>query len=135
MGKVKIKPKSVDMIWHGFCLGFRLRDKPTLGGKQLLTYGMKCLGPCTNMTEHREGKRSYKGGLPKFAKIWSQWTLENDNTERRHVLDLGWQSGARPTRARERPMPWSATAVPHLRRMPTKPTTTLGCTLRTPPRP
>jgi hypothetical protein len=81
------------------CLGFGLRDKTTLGGKQLLTSNMKCLEPCMNMIEHREEKRSYMGILPKFVKIWCQSMLESDYTEhRRHMLDLGWQSGAHPTR-------------------------------------
>ena len=99
LGNFEIKPKSADMISHGFCLRFGLRDKPTLGGKQILTSNMKLPRPCTNLIEHREGKRSYVGGLPKFMRIWSRWMLERDYTECRHVLDLGWQSGAHPIHA------------------------------------
>jgi hypothetical protein len=52
----QIKTKLVDIIWHGFCLRFGLKDKPTLGGKQLLTSDIKRLGPCTNLTEYRKGR-------------------------------------------------------------------------------
>jgi hypothetical protein len=39
------------------------------------------------MLEWSQGKKSHIRILTKFAEIWSQWTIENDHTEYRHVFD------------------------------------------------
>jgi hypothetical protein len=113
---------------------------------------MKCLGLHTQTTEDSQDKRSYNRILPKFTKIWSQYTLENDYTELCHVLDdvpMGmsalWRSSAHaPSTCQIDPLATLACAykalpcaqhfTPHLASL-SRPSSQLRRTLRRPHEP
>jgi hypothetical protein len=82
------------MTRHGFCLGTKQPDRPTLVTRPLLTQTRKQCSLHKKMLEWSLGKKSHKRILPKFTEIWSQWMIENNHTEYRHVFDPVLQCSA-----------------------------------------
>jgi hypothetical protein len=67
--KFKIKAKSFDTIWHGFCLVLNSVDKANFTPPYLLTQTISSLGTHTRQRALGTVKRRYTGSLARYARL------------------------------------------------------------------
>jgi hypothetical protein len=82
-----IKICALDTSSQGFYLRFLQWDKPDLSTPYLWLQSAKSISRHTQTTKEGPVKRSYKGIVALIAKIWGQWALEHDHSQRYLVLD------------------------------------------------